>query len=280
MANYSKRTGQHGTQEVEYQGLAEGDELTYATGVNALAPSVDQDTTTFYADAQEHLVLQNPKVLTLEQTNYQLSPEEYAQCGYTGSETQGWTDNGIYKPFNMQYILEQLDEDGNRTKVLNVFYNCVSGTYTPSDDEDEDAIALKSFTRTVTVKGLKIADKNGKESLVKHFSVTRSEANAKVFDTYTTAILKPEDFFSATTPAEPGVSVTVDTDTVSVAVGKSVTVDFTVKPADAKVTVESNDDAIATASLSGNTITITGVAAGDTAVYISNDVINVTVTAA
>lgn len=189
---YDTRQITHGTQEVTYGlGANGGTTVTYSTGVQKFTPSVDQDSKKIYADAQTHMTLLNAKTLTIAQDNLQYTPDEMTQMGYLASST-GFTDNGTYPKFAVQRILDVQDEEGTVTKKLEVYYGVTSGAYTESDDEDEDEINPKVYSRTLNVDGFDFG--NG---VVKQFIITRTTENATVFDTYKTKILKPTDFDTA-----------------------------------------------------------------------------------
>lgn len=189
---YDTRQITHGTQEVTYGSTADGTgTVSYSTGVQKFSPSVDQNSKKIYADSQTHMTLLNSKTLTIDQDNLQYTPDEMKQMGYLAS-SNGFTDNGSYPKFSVQRILEVQDGDGAVTKKLEVYYGVTSGAYTESDDEDEDEINPKVYSRTLNVDGFDFG--NG---VVKQFIITRTAENATVFDTYKTKILKPTDFNTA-----------------------------------------------------------------------------------
>ena len=161
-----------------------------STGVAKFNPSIDQDSKDVKADSRTHMTLQNPKKLTIEIDNYQYSDDEMLQMGFT-KVNGGFVDSGSYAPFDIQRITTVDAEDGTKTKKLDVYFNATSGSYTESDDEDDDEINPKTYTRTLTVKGRDFEDGNG---LVKQFTIVRTTENATVFDTHETKILKPSDF--------------------------------------------------------------------------------------
>lgn len=191
---YDTRKITHGTNNVAMQGGADGSTGTiiFATGITKFAPSTDQDSKTLNADAQTHMTLQNPKKLTIEISQYQYNSDELKQMGYTVDETTGVTlDNGLYPKFAIQRLLTELDAAGNEVKKLEVYYGATSGDYSESDDEDEDEINPKVYTRTLKIDGI---DVNGAN--VKKMMVIRTSENATTFDKYATKILTPADFAS------------------------------------------------------------------------------------
>lgn len=195
--SYDLRTITHGTQQVTYSDLADETKVEYATGVKSFATKVDQDSASFYADAQVHMTLSNPAKLTITQTNYQISDVEHNQSGESGNSKSGFTDNGISAPFNVQRIMIKQGTDGSKVKVLTAYYNVTAGAWTESDDEDEDSIKPKTFERTLTINGSDMT-MNGTSSLVKKFEIEETAENAAVFDTYATKVLKPSDFANQT----------------------------------------------------------------------------------
>ena len=189
---YATRTITHGTENVATKGTLPASTRIQSTGVAKFNPSIDQDSKDVKADARTHMTLQNPKKLTIEIDNYQYSDEEMLQMGFT-KLNGGFVDTGSYAPFDIQRITTVDSEDGTKTKKLDVYYNATSSSYTESDDEDDDEINPKTYTRTLTVKGWDFGDGTG---LIKQFTIVRTKENATVFDTHETKILKPSDFKS------------------------------------------------------------------------------------
>lgn len=189
---YDTRQVTHGTEQVAFSGGSENQPI-YSTGVSSFSPSVDQDSKKVYADARTHITLMNAKSETIEISNYQYNAGELAQMGYT-EINGGFIDVGSYQVFDVQRILTVQKEDGSTTERLEVYYGCTSSDYTESDDEDEDEINPKIYTRTLTVAG-KDFETYGH---VTKFVIERTEENAKSFDAYKTKIMEPSDFQSVT----------------------------------------------------------------------------------
>lgn len=185
---YDTRKITHGTEQVTYSGTT-ADEVVYSTGITSFAPSVDQDSKKVYADARTHMVLMNAKSITIDVGNYQYNDGEYLQMGYK-LVNGGHVDGGTYPTFDAQRILTVQSEDGSTTQRLEVFYGCTSSDYTESDDEDEDEINPKEFTRTLMVAGKDFASFGH----ANHFIIDRTEENAEKFDQYKTKIMTPDDF--------------------------------------------------------------------------------------
>lgn len=190
---YDTRKITHGSEQVGMASTTTGGSTGFvnSTGVQKFAPSVDQDTKKIYADATTHMSLVNPKTLTIEMDNLQYNKTEMAQMGYK-LVNGGYVDGGGYPTFDIQRILTVRSADGTTTQKLEVYYNATSTAYTESDDEDEDEINPKVYTRTLNVAGRSF-DGVGN---IKQFIVERTEENARVFDTHKTKILTPTDFKS------------------------------------------------------------------------------------
>ena len=190
---YDTRKIYHGTQKVVY---TMADKTGHSTGVTKFAPSVDQDSKVIYADAQTHITLIAPKKLTISMENYQFTDDEMEQMGHK-KVNGGFIDTSDHPTFDIQRILIEQDENGKNTQVLEAFYNCSSTDYTESDDEDDDSINAKKYTRKITVNGrdFKVGD-GGADENVKQFRIERTDQNASVFDTYPTKVLTPDDFAS------------------------------------------------------------------------------------
>lgn len=185
---YDTRKITHGTEEVTFTG-ATGDKVVFSTGVNRFAPSTKQDTKKIYADAATHMTLMNAKEVTIEIDNYQYNDGEYLQMGYT-KVNGGQIDTGIHPTFDVQRLLTVRNEDGSTTKKLEVYYGCTSADYTESDDEDEDEINPKVYTRALTVAGKGF----GNYGHATKFVVERTTENATLFDKYKTKVMTPDDF--------------------------------------------------------------------------------------
>ena len=185
---YDTRKITHGTEQVTFSG-ASGTGVVYSTGITSFAPSVDQDSKKVYADARTHMVLMNAKSITIDIGNYQYNDGEYLQMGYK-LVNGGHVDGGTYPVFDAQRILTVQSEDGTTTQRLEVFYGCTSSDYSESDDEDEDEINPKEYTRTLTVAGKEFATFGH----ANHFIVDRTDENKEIFDTFKTKILTPDDF--------------------------------------------------------------------------------------
>jgi len=190
---YDTRKITHGSEQVGMttKGTDGTTGFTNSTGVQKFAPSVDQDTKQIYADATTHMSLVNPKTLTIEMDNLQYNEAEMAQMGYK-LVNGGYVDGGGYPTFDIQRILTVQSADGTTTQKLEVYYNATSTAYTESDDEDEDEINPKVYTRTLTVAGRSFEGVGN----VKQFIVERTTENAAIFDTYKTKVLTPTDFES------------------------------------------------------------------------------------
>lgn len=185
---YDTRKITHGTEEVTFTG-ATGDDVVFSTGVNRFAPSVKQDSKKIYADAAAHMTLMNAKEVTIEIDNYQYNDGEYLQMGYT-KVNGGQIDTGIHPTFDAQRLLTVQSKDGSTTKKLEVYYGCTSADYTESDDEDEDEINPKVYTRVLTVAGKDFATYGHATK----FMVERTAENATTFDKYKTKVMTPDDF--------------------------------------------------------------------------------------
>jgi len=189
---YATRTITHGTENVATTGIGSdaASKRVQSTGVAKFNPSVDQDSKKVNADARTHMTLTNPKKLTIEIDNYQYSDEEMIQMGYV-KVNGGFIDGGSYKAFDIQRITTINSADGTKTNKLDVYFSATSGSYTESDDEDDDEINPKTYTRTLDVQGIDFGDGNG---VVKHFAIVRTDENKDIFDKHETKIMYPNDF--------------------------------------------------------------------------------------
>ena len=185
---YDTRKITHGTEQVTFTGASDN-EVVYSTGVTRFAPSTEQESKKVYADATMHMSLMNAKAVTIEIDNYQYNDGEYKQMGYSEANG-GLIDTGTHSTFDVQRLLTVQNEDGSTTKKLEVYYGCTSADYTESDDEDEDEINPKVYTRVLTVAGKDFTTYGHATK----FMVERTEENAEKFDQYKTKVMTPEDF--------------------------------------------------------------------------------------
>lgn len=195
---YDTRKIYHGTQLVNYADPAGGNSTGHSTGITKFAPSVEQKSSTIYADAQTHLTLIDPKTLTISTENYQFTDKEMEQMGHE-KVNGGFIDTTTHPAFSIQRILTEQDENGKQSKVLEAYYGCTSSDYKESDDEDGEKINPKKYSRTITVNGVNF-NINGTDTNVKQFRVERTDENASVFDTYANKVLTPADFASVAGP--------------------------------------------------------------------------------
>lgn len=267
---YSIRTVTHGTNNVGYSPIDGSVGVSDSTGVKTLALSTDQKSKDYYADGQIHMTLNSPKVLTIKQTNYQVSDDEKVQSGQVSVAGGGFVDSGSYPSFDLKRLITVHRSDGKDILQLDVLYNATSGSWSESDAEDEDSVNPKTYERTLTING-RVMQLNGVNQLVKQFTILRTESNASVFDLQSKKILTPSDFDPSNVAVD---SVIATPSSVTVEVGKTVDFTYAVKPdnaTDKKVNLSNNHNDIATFVDNNGTVTVTGVAVGSSEITLTSD---------
>jgi uncharacterized protein YjdB len=254
---YDTRTLTHGSKNIMY---STDTGVVTATGVKAFPISTEQESKDYYADGQIHMTLYSPSKVTVKQVNYQISPVEHVQAGEEVVAGGGFSSTGLYPVFNLQREITVHSDKGD-TLQLDVLYGVTSSTWGESDDEDEDTINPKTYTRTLTSKGLDMMI-NGEVKNIKHMTILRTEANAAVFDTHNSKILMPADFDSSIVSVD---SVSVTPSTLSIKVGETADFTYNVLPTNAsnqQVTLQGTDSTVATYVDNAGKVTVTGLKAG------------------
>lgn len=145
--------------------------------------------------------------------------------------------------------------EGNESNVRFALYNCKFSRPSTENNTTTEDTTPDTTTLDITCIGRTF----GGHNLVKGHCEMSSETKT-TFDGWFNSVVMPS-FNSAVVPVE---SISLDKATVSVAAGSNVMVNATVRPETATnqtITANSADGSKATASVSGKTVTIHGVAA-------------------
>ena len=157
---------------------------------------VEQEDTNVYADDVKYCIIKGNKVRT---ANVQLRyiPSSYAQfMGYKLNANGSLTDTGAYPNHCIFFETEEEDcETGTNTRTLHYLYNVKASTPTIETATDEDTIEASTIEVAYGVNDSQfVVDDDG--TLVQYCEITRTSANANVYDTFTSAVLLPTSVLS------------------------------------------------------------------------------------
>lgn len=167
--------------------------ITPFTGLRSSSFETTTEQTKFYADNQVHMTVNGAPVTEGSITCYQFK-EKFAidHIGFKKMENGGLTDTGIMKAFIWQYIETVTDEFGGETDKLNIYYNVKAARPQDVSNTDEESVEGKEFEIPCTASpNSLVVDEDGDP--VTHFSITKSESNAALFEFAKEHILLPTD---------------------------------------------------------------------------------------
>lgn len=193
---YDLREGTYGTEQGHFaEVLADGTfgEVNSFTGLRGVNIEETQDPNVFYADDQQHLVINGAKQRSGDMKAYQIS-NEYAllALGKKVMPNGGLVDTGVQKNFAFWYIRKVANETGVEVPELVIYYNLKAGMATGEDVTSEEGIDLKELTIPLTaIPNSKVLDEAGNP--VASMVLRRTDENAALFDTFKTKVLLPTD---------------------------------------------------------------------------------------
>lgn len=167
--------------------------ITPFTGLFSSSFETSTEQNKFYADNQVHMTVNGAPTTEGTITCYQFK-EKFAidHLGFKKHDNGGLTDTGVIKAFIWQYIETITDEFGNETDKLNIYYNVKAATPQDASSTDEESVEGKNFEIPCTASpNSLIVDKDGDP--VTHFSITKTETNAELFEYAKEHILLPTD---------------------------------------------------------------------------------------
>lgn len=193
-------TLKHGIEEVYYATIDfSGVEPVYNTpiaspGARSMTPTVDQALTRLYADNDTYFVKVGKKETSGEYGAYYF-PKSYSTdvLGYKGTTAGGITDTGVNKPHALMYIQKVVDKDTREvTEELTILYNVIGSAIQEEAITDESEISETEFVMPfIATPSSFVKDDDGVP--VTMYKITKTEANASLFDTFKTVVLLPTD---------------------------------------------------------------------------------------
>lgn len=192
----------HGTKSFGYAPIIENQgNYSFGTpvmlkGLVGATIEVEQEDTNVYADDVKYCVVKGQKVRT---ANVQLRyiPSTYAQyLGYKLNANGSLTDTGKFPNHCIFFETEEEDcETGTSTTTLHYLYNVKASTPTIESTTDEDTIEASAIEIDYNANDSQfVVDDDG--ALVQYCEITRTNANANVYDTFINSVLLPTTILS------------------------------------------------------------------------------------
>lgn len=187
----------HGNKSFGYAPIIENNG-TYSFGTPVLLPglvsaniTVEQEDTKVYADDITYAVVKGAKVRTAEVHFRKISSEYAEYLGFKKNANGGLSDTGTFPNHCIFFETEEMDSDNNTTtRTLHLIYSAKGSTPTQESTTDEESVEAGEFTVNYTCTDSNIAvDDVG--NACQYFKITRTAANATVYDTFDQAVILP-----------------------------------------------------------------------------------------
>lgn len=160
-------------------------------GLVSVDMSVSQDDTTIYADNVEWCVGKGAKVREITAA-FRYIPSAYlSYLGFKAMDNGGFTDTGIFP--NHAIFFETGGEDcdtGETARKLHFIYSVKASEPSQESSTDEESIEAQELEVEYTAQTSDIAVDSDNEG-VQYFFIERTAENAKLYDSFTTAIITP-----------------------------------------------------------------------------------------
>lgn len=160
-------------------------------GLVSMEVEVEQETTAIYADDMVFCNVKGAKVRTATAA-FRNIPDAYATyLGFVAEANGMLVDTGTYAPHAI--FFETTEEDcstGTVTQTLHYLYNVIASEPTLETATDEEEVEAQEIEVEYNANTSTIAlDANGNG--VQYGKITRTEANATLYDTFQTAVILP-----------------------------------------------------------------------------------------
>lgn len=160
-------------------------------GLVSATIEVEQEDTQIYADDTVYCVAKGAKIRTADVT-FRNIPSAYATfLGFKSTANGGFTDTGIFP--NHCIFFEtggENCEDGTKSRRLHFLYNVKASEPTQESTTDEEEVEAAELEVNYTAAESDfVADADG--DAVQYFYIDRTEQNAKLYDTFKSAIITP-----------------------------------------------------------------------------------------
>lgn len=186
----------HGNKNFGFAPITPGDTPSFGTpvlipGMVSSEIEVDQEDTSIFADDSTYCVSKGAKVRTATVTLRNIPAAYLPYLGFKATANGGFTDTGVFA--NHCIFFETGGENcetGIITRRLHFLYSVKASepTWETSTDEEEVEAAELEIEYTATESAIaKDADGNA----VQYYFIDRTETNAALFDSFTTAVILP-----------------------------------------------------------------------------------------
>lgn len=183
----------HGNRNFGFAPIADG-----AFGTPVMVPGlvsteveVEQETTQIYADNAVFCNVKGAKIRTAS-ASFRNIPEAYAEfLGFKTEDNGMLVDTGTFAPHVIFYeTIEEDCEAGTVTQTLHYLYNVIASEPTLETATDEEEVEAQEIEVEYNANTSNIAvDANGNG--VQYGKITRTEANATLYDSFRTAVILP-----------------------------------------------------------------------------------------
>jgi len=189
----------HGNKSFGYAPItADDDTYEFGTpvmiaGLVSATIEVDQEDTSVYADDKVFCSIKGAKVRTAN-VHFRNIPASYAPyLGFVQNTNGGFTDTGTFANHCIFFETEEEDCDtGVATTTLHYLYNVKASEPTQESETDQDSVEPAEIEVNYSVQDSTIA-KDDSGVYCQYFYITRTDANASLYDTFKTAIILPDD---------------------------------------------------------------------------------------
>ena len=189
----------HGNKNFGFAPIVESDNsYSFGTpvmiqGMVSATIEVEQDDTKIYADNKVFCTVKGAKVRTAS-VNFRNIPSAYATyLGFAANENGVYTDTGSFPNHCIFFETEEEDcETGLSTTTLHYLYNVKASEPTQESNTDEDSVEAAEIEveYSATDSAFVVDDNN---VYCQYGYITRSDANATLYDTFKSAVILPTD---------------------------------------------------------------------------------------
>jgi len=167
------------------------------TGMVSSSAEVEQSDTSIYADDKTYCLIKGAKARSLEVT-LKYIPSTYAQyLGFKLNANGVLTDTGNFPNHVIFFETEEEDcETGDKTVTLHYFYNVKGGEPSKETNTDEEEVTAQDITISYSCMESAFT-KDDDNEYVQYAYLTRTDANAATYDTFTTTVLTPSSVMNS-----------------------------------------------------------------------------------
>lgn len=151
----------------------------------------DQSTQNIYADNTAYCTILGTKVRTATLT-FRHVPSAYLEyLGFKATANGGAVDTGKHEKHCIFFQTDEYDDNtGLNVPTLHYLYAAIGKEPSQSSETDEDEVSAQEFEVEYSCGDSEIA-KDAEGNPVQYFKITRSTANATLFDSFKTQVILP-----------------------------------------------------------------------------------------